>query len=1103
MSNQKHLIAFFLIAFLLAIAPVFGQTVFSGNIQGVVTDPSGAFVPGASVRLLNQATKVTATTTTTASGNYRFSSLPPGSYLIEVRAKGFATSEVTLTLQTNQTQGINIKLTVATTATRVTVVAKAPALDTDENRVQVTLDTIAVNKLPHLNGNLWDLLGVAPGVVGTNTHGTGESPGGGADNFGTQTPDLSANGRSYTGNRVIVDGMDATSDIQNGNIIFAPPPDAVQEVSIQPNSWGAENNVGSSIMVQVTTKSGTNQYHGDASWLFTNQDLLARTVFTPGSGYNPFKRNDLVATFGGPIIKQKTFVFGYIEKLWSTTSTGNQVYTFEDPAFASWAKANFPGTVGTGVLTTNKLTGIKTSGVAATAATYFPAGTCGTPATDNIPCSMNILDSGTSNLSPPYDGFQGGIRVDQYIGNKDRLYGSYAHDGFTLGHPSNRIGFSNHDEQANWYAQGNWTHTFSPTVLNEASLGFNRVGGSNGLGGQDNVPLINVTGQSLGWTSSWGPGTYASHLYNWREVVEVARGPHTLKFGANGAHATEYGDFTPVNNRPTFVFNNLLDLVSDQPYSESGVAYDPLTGKVGRIPFDGQMNPFGFFIQDDWKAKSNLSFTFSLRWDDFGNHTPQGPAAQSGINSNVFLNGSTIRTRLANVSTASVKTVSSVFANSISNKWSPRFGFAWDPSKTGRWSIRGGIGVYRDWITMGQTVDELRNNPPGVVYPTFLSTGGIAPVFALASSTSYPFGYPLPPIPAGSLNAQGGLTGVQSSIYGLDRNMTTPYAVNYVIGVEHQFPEEFVAGASYSGSISRDGLVGMDYNRTTGDLIANAGSLVRPNASFGTINYVTNNLNGSYNALILTLRRMASSTFQWQASYTLGRTMSGINANTRFDHDIGFNVPAPALYNSYYSYADWDVRSRFSLSGVFTLPKVGTGFARDFTSGWRITALTAVQSGTPFWVYTSAPFEPVMNSSGQVIGNTGGDYNADGVNYDIPNAAPSYCSGAFGGEQNYLNGLFPASIFTAPAMGTEGDLKRNSCRNPGLLEIDASVVKDTHVPWLGEAGNIEVHFDFENVLNHVNLTGVDPNLADAASTFARSTSQLLPRTIQLGAKIQF
>ncbi|MGB9458260.1 MAG: TonB-dependent receptor [Bryobacteraceae bacterium] len=1102
MPKLRSRAALYLVAIAVTAACCYAQSVFSGNIQGVISDLTGAAIPSATIGLRNVDTGVTATATSSSSGNYRFSSLPPGNYVVSAELAGFRKAEIKVTLETNQTQGVNISMALATSTQTYNVTTEAPTLDTDENRMQATLTSQTVRDLPALNRNLWDVLaGASPGVVGTGTHGANESPGGGNDNFGTQTPDLSANGRSYTGNRVIVDGMDATSPVQNGNIIYAPPPDAVQEVSMQANSWDAENNLGSSIMVQVTTKSGTNQFHGTGSWLFTNQDLLARTIFTGSSGYTPFKRTDVVGTFGGPVVKNKTFFFANVESKWSANSSGNTVSTFESPQFLAWAAQNFQSGLGTKILTTSTLTGIATTGVAtlsngkpATAANYMAlySGLTSLPAGVTVDPSMPMLDTGVSNLSAPYNGLQYAFRVDQYIGSSDRIYGNYANDSFTLDHPNNRVGFSNHDIQGNWYAQANWTHTFSATLLNEMGFAANQVQGSNGIGGTDNVPQITVTGQSLGFNSSWGPGTYGDHNYNWREVLSWVRGAHTLKFGANGTHAVEYGDFSPVNNFPSFTFDNLIDLVQNTPYSEASASgaltYNPLTGKLAPVPFDGQENPWGIFAQDDWKAKSNLSFTFSMRWDDMSNHTPSGPLDQSGISGNLILGaGSTIEQQIAD---ATVQTLPSVFAHSMKNNWSPRVGFAWDPSKRGVWSIRGGFGVFHDWVALGQSVDEMRGNPPGTLSESFIAgVTPVQPLFAEGTSPTYPFNYPVPTIPAGSLNAAGGLTGSPGAVWALDRNMKPPVAINYQIGLERQLPGKFVAGASYSGSRSYDGLAGINYNRTDNNaaLIAGTGYLY-PNPNFTSINYVSNIMNGSYNAAIFTLRRTVGRAFSFQTSYTLSRAMSDINANTRFDHDGGFNVPDAALYHSYYSDANWDVRNHFSFSGVYTVPGMSSGIGKVLTSGWEVSLLSSIQSGTPFWVDTTAAY------------GHGGDWNADGTNYDIPNAAANYCSGSYN-EQSYLIGLFPSTAFTAPAAGMEGNVQRNSCRNPGMLEVDASVLKNTAVKWLGERGSLQIRFDFENVLNKVNLGAVDPNIADAS--FAKSTSQLLPRTIQVGARIAF
>jgi hypothetical protein len=285
---------------------------YSSSIQGVVTDSSGAAIAEARVTLRNINTGIEQTTSTSSSGNYSFPSLAPGHYVVRAESKGLQTKEVDVVLGTAETQGINITLAVATVTATMVVTEQALPIDPDDSRLQATLNAQTVQELPELNRNLWDTLSVTPGIVGTGTRGAGASPGGGNDNFGTQTPQISANGRSYTGNVVYVDGMNVTSPVQNGNLILSPVPDAVQEVTLQANSWDAENQLGSSVLVQVTTKSGTNQFHGTGSLLYTNQDLQANPDF-----FSPvrFQRKDVSAALGGPVIKNKLFFFADVESL--------------------------------------------------------------------------------------------------------------------------------------------------------------------------------------------------------------------------------------------------------------------------------------------------------------------------------------------------------------------------------------------------------------------------------------------------------------------------------------------------------------------------------------------------------------------------------------------------------------------------------------------------------------------------------------------------------------------------------------------------------------------------------------------------------------------
>jgi len=1123
---------------LLVSIPAFAQ--YNSNVQGVVSDPAGAAINGATIQLQNTENGVTAVVRTTDSGNYRFSSLPPGSYVVTAEANGFRKTQANFALDTSETKGINLTLPVASSQQSITVEVHAPIVDTDDSRVQATLNSDTVRDLPSANRNLWDILAVTPGVVGVGTRLAGEAPGGLPDNFGTQTPQISANGRSYTGNVVMVDGMNVTSPVQNGNIILAPIPDAVQEASLQANSFGAENNLGSSVLIQVTTKSGTNQFHGTGSLFFANQDLQARPDFVSGP-VEPYARKDLVGALGGPIRKGKTFFFADFEKLWSTVpgATGQQL--FEDPQFVEWAQQNYPNSVGTQILSGWPASNLFGGKVVQTAATALPSGLCGT--TGAPACSLPMVDSGSFNASQYYNALQYNFRLDQYFTDRDRLYISYYNDSFDQQQKSPRPRLGALDIMRNRYAQIDFTHTFNSSLMWESSFAFASVGGANGQDANLAVPNVTVLGNLTGWPvgGGWGPGEYRGPMYNWRSVLNWVHRKHTLKFGYDGARGIEHGDFTPVNVRPGFTFNNLLALVQDNVFQESVGAYNPLTGLAGTVRYGGQENPFGFFVQDDWKVKSNLSLTLSFRYDNFTNHTPWG---NSGFQFSA-LNLASAGNFEDQVKYASVGVVPGVFAHDMDDIFSPRIGFAWDPSKTGRWAIRGGVGVYHDWIAMGQTIDQTRNNPPGVLSETFTTVAPsgqpLGNYFSLAPSETYPWGFVLPSIPAGSLNAQGGITGIPTNVDSLDRNIKAPLAVNYVIGAEHQLPANLVAGASYTGSRSFNGLTGADVNRVSGDAIfsGSAGSnsptcpgcgvvetINRPNSSFGQIIYVQSANRAVYNAMILSLRGKAGRRGNFQASYTLSHAKNFPEANTRFDQDGQTGSPTPAnipdqnAYFSYYGDANYDVRHRFSFSGLYSIPGMKTGIGRVLTDGWEVSSIVAVQTGTPYWVIDNRPPDVMCNQGGaatpcssatpgspvitpNIIAPDSGDYNLDGVNFDIPLAATQNFTGGHS-RSAYINGLFTAADFGQPTQGTQGTEPRNIYRNPGMFQADASLFKNNHLPWLGEQGNLQFRFDFLNLFNHGNLGSVDPNMGDG--TFGKVTSTLNPydaRKIELGLRISF
>src|SRR5213078_4602521 len=278
--------------------------------------------------------------TTDASGGYRFLLLAPGPYKISAEAAGFSTARTTVTLETNQNLNVAIAVKVGVATESVTVTAENRLVNTAETRNQMTLESQEMSTLPLSGRNLFSLVTLAPGVSGLGNAG-GSAPGSGVDNFSTETAlDVSVNGQGTVANMWIVDGLDVTSSIRQGVLNLTPNPDAVQETNIQVNTFSVEYGRGSGLETTMTTKSGSDEFHGLASDYFTRQSMYAKySLPNAAQTYAPFHGNNISATIGGPIIPHHLFFFFFgIEALRSAVSTGNQVLTFADPAFASWAQ---------------------------------------------------------------------------------------------------------------------------------------------------------------------------------------------------------------------------------------------------------------------------------------------------------------------------------------------------------------------------------------------------------------------------------------------------------------------------------------------------------------------------------------------------------------------------------------------------------------------------------------------------------------------------------------------------------------------------------------------------------------------------------------------
>ncbi|HEX4488888.1 MAG TPA: carboxypeptidase-like regulatory domain-containing protein [Terriglobales bacterium] len=1072
---KRSVLASFFMLVLAACTTSWAQ--FNSSVQGTVRDGSGASVANAKIVLNDVATGVSNVASTNSEGFYRFNSLPVGRYSVTVDAKGFRPQSVDVSVTAGQSRDVDVTIEIAAMNESVKVTGEAALVDTTETRVHLSIDAEKLQNLPVLNNNLISLMSMAPGVVGNNA-----SQG---DNFTNEYfPGMSANGRSFAGNQFNMDGISVTSNVSTGTLNWAPNPDAIEELTIETDTFKVDQGIGSSLVVNMISKAGSNQFHGSGKYLFNNQDMWAKTHFTDPSGYPGFKKHDISGTFGGPIVKGKTFFFASVEALRSLSSSGHQGTTFESPEFVQWAQQNFPDTIGTKVLSQYPAEGLNNFSVNSTALDYFGNDSnnqplCGTPATYNIPCGMPVVTNGTYDLSPYRNGLQYSLRGDQYLnGGKDRIFGSYLNMDEGDENAATRKGFGSTNSTNSWATEASWTHTFSTTLLNEFSFNADHVFGWSVKAAPFEVPTISVDGIGLTVDPGWS-GLYAQHNYNWRDVVSWVKGSHSFRMGGGFFKDDDSADFRNAQGRPQFGFNNLIDLVTDNPFSESGVAYDALTGTPKPFVFGAKGNGANLFFQDEWKVRHNLTLTMGIRWDDFGN-----PVGIDGYHySNLFLGSGTTDQQFAG---ASVKSVDSPFAHRLNRNFSPRFGYAWSPGSNGKTSFRGGIGLYQNWVNLGETVDLLRINPPGFLFPGFTQDTPIKPLFSLGTqSTTWPFGFTLPDIPTGEVNPVGGLVGVQSDVAGINRNLRVPLTLNWVFGVERELPWHLVGSANYSGSRTWSGLSGTDFNRFAGDVLD--GNLDRLTSNFGSMTYIGNFNQMWYKALLVTVRRSFGSLVTFQGSYNLasstdlGQGGDRTTAYDRFDDQHVLARKGPSA---------WDVRNRISASGLLNVPApfASSGISKAVLGGWELGFTVSAESGTPYSVYNTNAYE------------NGGDYNADGYDFDYPNAPTTNLNRSYS-RQQYLAGIFTPADFTAPAVGTVGDFKRDSLRNPGFFGVNTSLIKENKLPFFGERGTLQLRFDFFNLVNRTNLGPVKNDLSDSA--FGTVQSQLDPRVLQVGAKLIF
>lgn len=1077
-----------LVALLIALtAPAMAQ--YSSGVEGTVLDQSGAVIPSAQVVLTNQDTQVKQSATANAQGYVQILHLPPGRYTVSVSASGFTTwAQKDIDVEGTDIRTIYPKLSVGTTQSTVEVTANSSAVETTSGTISRTLEQQTVNNAPLVGENLYaSVATLAPGVTGL-----GGSFGGAAGSGSQGTNSFNAEpgfqiigaGQRQEANEYQVDGTSVNGNSRDGITNLTPEPDSVAQMKVSTDVFSADKGRQSGALIEVFTKPGTNQFHGTLSEFYTGSALTARTEFQ--SVVPRYLRNDFGGSVGGPILKDKTFFFGSL--FWSKSNQGvTLTQPMETPQFVNYVTTNYPNSLAAAFFKGAPSGGVPTSGFQTVGqieqslqSPYLPP---------DIPTDLVALGNVSINQSPINNGFQGHVRIDHnfHAGN-DKLFYSLFRNTTQGGVANPRPNDAYVSPNATWYHKIDYVHTFSPRLLNEASMSYVRADGNQPAAPGDLPSLPNAYPGGLGGGfSSWGPSGWVHNNWNWHDVLTYVQGEHTIRVGIDVDRQQDLDNFTAGLDRPTFYFANIVDFAVDRPDYQSGPIVDVKAGGTAQSLYSRVlMLQTAPYVQDDWKATKKLTINAGVRFDYFGH---LGTVTYGSNPLALFTpgSGSTHEEQIANGSML-VRGSNGQVVNDALWRFAPRLGFAYDVFGDGTTAIHGGWGMFNNKIGDLAYVDGIRTNPPQFADPSIsiFNAGTTLANFSYGTSSSGPTGFAPPPGIKYEVDDHGGLVGTRIGVGGLQSNLVPPLVQDWAFGIQRSIGKSVVVEADYFGTASTHLYFQTDSNRFAGDLIVNNGSLARLNSSFGAVIYGQSIGISNADVASFAISKRFSRGWSVHAIYNYGKSLDYTSSN---DNGVGgaenvIDVNNPARN---YGRSDYDARHRISVDAVWNIPELNNGIQHWITSGWTLSPVIVVESGQPFTVYTSASYPS-------------GDFNADGYNYDVPNV-PSFGSNVSTSRSDFLKGVFKVSDFPIPALGTEGNLGRNTYNGPGLANVNLAAERLFRLPFLGEQGGFQIRGEILNLFNRVNL--VNPVSDMSNGEFGKSTDQNLPRNIQVLGRIRF
>ncbi|MDW5265997.1 MULTISPECIES: carboxypeptidase-like regulatory domain-containing protein [Acidobacteriaceae] len=1082
----KFILSIFAVISCLTIAPSL-HAQFASGIEATVVDSTGASIPMAQLTLVNKATQVSQRAVTDSQGYVHILQLPPGTYRAEIKATGFKTWQLdNIQVEGHDIRTIYPKLAVGSENTTVTVTADAETVETTKGNIGRVLEAETMRESPMVGQDVYaSVATLAPGVTGLGDASGNISAAGsvGTSSFNAEAGfQINAAGQRQEANEYQVDGTVVDGNSRDGVVNITPEPETIQEMKVTASTFSAEKGRQSGALIEIFTKPGTNRFHGMLSEFHADKPLTSRTEFqTEVPKYN---RNDFGGTIGGPIIKDRTFFFGSL--FWTRAVLGSTyVENVETPALRNWVASNEPNSIANMFLsqappavdpTANFLTAAQVENNYGS--TYAPP---------PIPSDLVVEGTSTINVSPIANGFQGHLRLDQNMsGGKDKVFFSLFRNTTQGETADGRPKYSYIAPNATLYAKFDYLHVFSPSLVNEAGMSYVRNTGSQ----SDKIPsLPNVyyIGGIDDHFSQWGPSSWAQNNFIYQDDLTYTHGGHTFHVGLNVDRQQDFDNFTNGLVRPYFYFLNVLDFASDHPFDQGGPVVDLATQTTAHDLYQRVMMLYvAPYIQDDWKILPRLTLNLGLRLDDF-THLATVENGQKPISFFTPGTGSTFAEQTANGS-MQARGSNGAATTSARYRFVPRVGFAWDVHGNGTLSLHGGYGIFNDKVGEYAYVNNMRTNPPGYADPSLsiFNPGTTLANFSYGASSSGAQGFAPPPGLTYKVDSHGGLVGTRTQVGGIDPNLTPPLVHSWGLGLQ-QMVGGFVVELDYLGTASRNLFLQTDVNRFSGDYIVNNGTSKRLNQSFAGVIYGRSVGIANSNVGAFGISRHFSHGWTTHVTYTFSKSLDYVSSN---DNGVGggeavFDAQHPERQ---YARSDYDARHRLSADAVWDIPGFRSGFLGTLTKGFTVSPIVILQSGNPYNIYTSATY------------SAGGDYNADGYGYDIPNA-PAFGRVIHASRSNYLKGVFTASEFPAPTRGTEGNLGRNVYNGPGFAQTNIAVQRSFHVPILGDSGRLELRGEFLNAFNRVNLETPVGDLSN--NLFGKSTGQYMPRQIQLVGHLRF